>query len=222
MSDVTIKVLSPVDALDVQEYLKTVPTLPAIDSVKCDRLDVTVAFTDIVDGPTVALLQQIAVTLPLEVAKLIFKRKMWKDVNKIVTSGFTSNATGTDLWYDSNLEAQLNYTAIVTSSVMKILGMMKDVINMSPDIDLSMFPQFPGLDNDNVYISAAVAPGGNKQTVIHTGEQAIAVAVTLMTIKADRITFFHIEEAKVSAITTFDGLSLYKNSWDPAAPIVAP
>ena len=112
---VLITVPEPVGAANVPAALAGIPGLPAVASVVSKELTIQVTFEDELTTSQMTDVQAFGLSLPLRARQLRYAKVASEDCGEAIVAGVWSNATGTNYWYDTDKEAQLNVVGAVVS-----------------------------------------------------------------------------------------------------------
>lgn len=112
---IIINVPEPVAASNVPAALANIPGLPTVTGVICRGLTVEVDFEDNLTPDQSSTVSAYGLTLPLISRMLRYGKVASEDCRAAITAGVQSAATGTLLWYDTDVESQLNMVGAVVS-----------------------------------------------------------------------------------------------------------
>lgn len=104
-----------VGAANVGPVISSISGLPEITGISCRGLEVTITFAEELTASQQTAVKAMELTLPLNARIIRYSKVASEDCGKAIVSGIWSNVTGTNRFYDSDVETQLNLVGAVVS-----------------------------------------------------------------------------------------------------------
>jgi len=112
---IVINVAEPVGAANVPAALENIANLPEVTGVVARGLTVTVTFAEELTTDKATEVQAYGLTLPLVARIIRYTKVASEDCGDAIVGGIWCDVTGTNRFYDSDKEAQLNLVGAVVS-----------------------------------------------------------------------------------------------------------
>lgn len=111
----TLNTAEMVGAANVGPVLDHISGLPEITGIVCRGLQVTVTFAEELNATQQTTVKAMELTLPLNARIIRYSKVASEDCGRAITAGLWSDVTGTNMFYDSDVETQLNLVGAVVS-----------------------------------------------------------------------------------------------------------